>query len=73
MGLKVQVALLTSQVVLVVKNLPASTGDLRDVGSIPGKGRSSGGGNDNPLPYTRLENPMDIGAWCATVHEVTQS
>ena len=57
----------------MVKNLPASTGDLRDVGSIPGKGRSSGGGNDNPLSYTRLENPMDIGAWCATVHEVTQS
>ena len=49
MGLKAQVALLPSEVALVVKNLPANAGDLRDVGSIPGKGRSSGGGNDNPL------------------------
>ena len=49
----------TSQVVLVVKNTPASTGDARDMGSIPGLGRPSGGGNDNPLQYSCLENPMD--------------
>ena len=82
MGLKAQVALLTTQVALVVKNLPANAGDLRDVGSkkkkkrdvgsIPGKGRS-GGGNGNPLQYSCLENPMDKGAWCATIHGVAQS
>ena len=73
MGLKAQVVHLTSQVALVVKNLPANAGDLRDVGSIPGKGRSSGGGNGNPLQYSCLENPMDRGAWCATIHGVAQS
>ena len=52
---------------LGVNNLPASAGD---VGSIPGSGRSSGGGNGNPLQYTCLENPMDRGAWWATVHGV---
>ena len=46
-----------SQVVLVVKNLPANTGDLRDTGSIPGSGRSPGGGYGNPLQYSCLENP----------------
>ena len=53
--------------VLVVKNLPASEGGIRDVGSIPGLGRSPGGGHDNPFQYTFLENPMDRGAWQATV------
>ena len=48
-----------SQVVLVVKNLLASTGDVRDMDSIPGLGRSSGGGHGNPLQYSCLENPMD--------------
>ena len=48
---------------LVVKNPPASAGDRRDMGLIPGKGRSPGGGNDNPLQYPCLENPMDSGAW----------
>ena len=48
-----------SQVALVVKNPPASDGDGRDVGSIPGSGRSSGEGNGNPLQYSCLENPMD--------------
>ena len=48
-----------SQMVLVVKNLPASAGDIRDVGSIPGSGRSPGGENGNPLQYSCLENPMD--------------
>ena len=51
-----------SQVVLVVKNLPVNAGDQRDVGSIPGLGRSPGGGHDNPLQYSCLENPLDTGA-----------
>ena len=62
-----------SQVAQVVKNSLVSTGDLRDLGSIPGLGRSPGGGHGNPLPYSRLENPMDRGAWRATVHGVTKS
>ena len=57
------------QVVLVVKNLPAKAGDT---GSIPGSGRSPGGGHGNPLQYSSLENPMDRGAWWATVHGVAQ-
>ena len=57
-----------SQVVLVVKNLPASAGDIRDVGSIPGWGRSPGGGHGNSLQYSCLENPMDRGEGRATVH-----
>ena len=52
----------------VVKNLTACAGDARDVGSIPGSGRSPGGGPDNPLQYPCLENPMDRGAWRDTVH-----
>ena len=52
----------TSQVVLVVKNRPANTGDTRGVGSIPGSGRSPGGGHGNPLQYSCLENSMDRGA-----------
>ena len=62
-----------SQVDLVVKNLPANAGDLRDAGLIPGLGRSSGGGHGNPPQYSCLENPMDRGAWQVTVHGVTQS
>ena len=57
----------------MVKNLPANAGDIRDVGSIPGLGRYPGGGNGNPLQYSCLENPMDRGAWRATVHGVTKS
>ena len=57
----------------VVKNLPANAGDIRDRGLIPGSGRSSGGGNGNPLQYSCLENSMDRGAWLATVHGVTKS
>ena len=57
----------------MVKNLPASAGDIRDLGSIPGSGRSPGEGNGNPLQYSCLENPMDRGAWWATVHGVTES
>ena len=58
---------------LVVKNLPANAGDIRDTGSVPGSGRSPGGGHDNPLQYSCLENSMDRGAWRATVHGVTES
>ena len=56
-----------SQVALVAKNLPANVGDSRDAGSIPGLGRSPGGGNGNPLQYSCLGNPTDRGAWQATV------
>ena len=62
-----------SQVVLVVKNPPASAGNVRDVGSIPGSGRSPEGGHSNPLQYSCLENPMDRGACWAMVHKVTNS
>ena len=59
-----------SQVVLVVKNPPVNAGDA---GSIPGLGRSPGGGHGNPFQYFCLENPMDKEAWWATVHRVAQS
>ena len=62
-----------SQVAPVVKNPPANAGDIRDAGSIPGSGRSPGGGHGNPLQYSCLGNPMDRGAWLATVHGVTKS
>ena len=62
-----------SQVVLAVKNPLPTAGDVRDVGSIPGAERRPGGGHGNTLQYSRLENPMDRGAWQATVHRVTQS
>ena len=55
-------------VVLVVKNLPANAGDLRDSGSIPGSKRSPGEGHGNPLQYSCLKNPMDKGAWWTLVH-----
>ena len=58
---------------LVVKNLPINAGDLRGAGSIPGLGRSPGGGHGNPLQYSCLENPMDRGAWWATVRRVAKS
>ena len=51
----------------MAKNLPVSTGDIGDVDSIPGLGRSPGGGNDNPPQYSCLENSMERGAWRATV------
>ena len=63
-----------SQVVLVVKNPPASAGDKRDTGSISGSGRSPGGGHGNPLQCSCLKDPMDGGGgWQATVHGVTKS
>ena len=52
---------------------PASAGDVRDAGSIPGWGRSFGGGNGNPLQYSYQENPMNREAWWATVHGVAKS
>ena len=61
------------QVALVVKNLPVNARDVRDVGSIPGLGRSPGGRNGNTLQYSFLENPTDRGAGWATVHEVAKS
>ena len=57
----------------MVKNPLTSAGDRRDGGSVPGLGRSRGEGNGNPLQYSRLENPMDKGAWWATVHSITKS
>ena len=57
---------------LVVKNPPANARDVRDVGLIPGSGRSPGEGNGNPLQYSCLENYMDRGTWQATVHGVTK-
>ena len=57
----------------MVKNLPANAGDIRDMGSIPGSGSSTGGGHGNPPQYSCLENPMDRGAWRATVHSVSKS
>ena len=58
---------------LVVKNLPANEGDIRDVGMIPGLVRSPGLGDGNPLQYSCLENPMDRGAWRATGYRITQN
>ena len=57
----------------MIKNLPANAGDVRETDLIPGLGRSPGEGNGNPLQYSSLENPMDRGAWQATVHRVEQS
>ena len=57
----------------MVKNLPANAGEMRDVGSIPGSGRSPGGGHGNPCQCACLENPVDRGAWWAPVHGVPKS
>ena len=57
----------------MVKNQLAKAGDARDVGLVPGSGRSPGGGQSNPLQHFRLENPMDRGAWWTTVHRVAGS
>ena len=62
-----------SQVGVVVKNLPINAGDIKDMGSIPGSGRSPGGGHGNSLQYCCLENPMDRRAWWAAVHGVAKS
>ena len=57
----------------VVRSLPANVGDTRDMGSIPGSGRSPGEGNGNPLQYSCLGDPIDRGAWWTTVHGVATS
>ena len=57
----------------VVQNPPASARDAREVGSTPGSGRSPGGGDDNPLQYSCLENSMARGTWRATLHRVAKS
>ena len=62
-----------SQAASVIKNLPANAGATRDIGLIPGSGRSPGGGNGNPLQYSCQENPMDRGAWRSTGHGVAKS
>ena len=66
-------AFVPSLVVLVVKNPPANAGDKREVGSIPGSGRSPEVGNGNPLQYSCLENPVDRGARQTIVHRVAES
>ena len=62
-----------SQVALVVKNLPTNEGDVRDMGLIPGLGKSPGEGNGDPLQYSCLENSKDRGAWQATVRRAAKS
>ena len=62
-----------SQVALVIKNLPANAGAIWEASVIPGSGRLPGGGNGNPLQYSCLKNPMNRGAWQATVHGVVKS
>ena len=57
----------------MVKDPPANAGDVRDSGSIPGSGRSPGGAHGNPLQYSCPENPMDRGAWRATVYRIAKS
>ena len=63
---------LAQVVALVVKDLPANAGDIRDMSLIPGFGRFPGGGHGNPFPYSCLENPMDKEAWRAMVHRVAE-
>ena len=62
-----------SQVVLMVQSLHANAGDITDMGSTPGSGRSPGGGHGNPPQYCCPENPMDRGAWKAMIHRVSKS
>ena len=62
-----------SQVALAVKNLPAKAGNVRGACLISGLGKSPGGGHGNSLLYACLENPMDRGAWWATVHGISKS
>ena len=70
---KVDASSKVTQVALVVKKLPATAGDIRDLGSIPGSGRPPGEGHANPFQYSCLKNPTDRGAWQAIVHGVTKS
>ena len=61
------------ELMLVVKNMPPNVGDARDRSSIPGLGKSRGGGPGNPFQYSCLGNPMGRGVWWATVHRVVES
>ena len=72
-GLEIPCDALASQMMLVVKNLPANSEDKTEVGLIPGSRRSPGVGNGNPLQYSCLENSMDQGAGWATIHGVAKS
>ena len=63
----------TSQVALMIKNLPAIVKDTKDASSIPGSGRSFEGGHGHPLQYSCLENLMDRGTWRAVDHRVAKS
>ena len=72
-GLEIPCDALASQMMLVVKNLPANSEDKTEVGLIPGSRRSPGVGNGNPLQYSFLENPMDRGTWQSTVQDITKS
>ena len=58
---------------LVVKNLPANAGDIKDMGLIPGLGRFPGEGEGNPFQYSCMENPKNRGGWWAKDHKVTKS
>ena len=69
---KVDASSKVTQVALVVKKLPATAGDIRDLGSIPGSGRPPGEGHANPFQYSCLKNLTDRGAWQAIVHRVTE-
>ena len=62
-----------SLVALVVKNWPANAEDIRNLDSIPGLGRSPRGEHGSPLQHSCLENPLDRGAWLATVHKIIKS
>jgi len=55
------------------KNPPANAGDIKDMGSVPGSARSTGGGNGSSLQYSYLENPTNRGAWRATIHGFAKS
>ena len=68
------ICMYASLVLLVVKKkMPSSAADVRDMGSIPGLGRSPGGGHGNPLQHSCLENPMQRGAWQTAVHRIAES
>ena len=69
---RINQVVMASQVVLVVKNMTVNAGDIRDRGLVPGSGRSPGEGNGNPL-QSCLENPMDRGAWRATVRRTAKN
>ena len=70
---KTRVKIWASRGALVIKNLPVRAGDIRGGSLIPGSVRTPEGGNDNPLQYSHLKNPMDRGTWQAMVHRVPKS